>query len=88
MAVLPAWTADRILISVTLGGFATASSGCAGGSLGGRRLAASALFAALLAMNITWLLGSTGFLLGACLFPITLDPGGLIAMISQPAGSR
>lgn len=32
----------------------------------------AALLAALLAMNITWLMGFTSFLLGLCLFPITL----------------
>ncbi len=72
VAVLPAWTADRILISVTLGGFATAVLWLRWRVAGARHLVPSALFAALLAMNITWLLGFTGFLLGACLFPITL----------------
>ena len=57
------------------------SSGCASGSpdrdrrgIGppARHLPAAALLAALLAMNITWLLGFTSFTLGACLFPITL----------------
>ena len=73
VAVLPAWTADRILISVTLARVRVGrSSGYAGRVAGGRHLTAAALLAALLAMNITWLLGFTGFLLGACLFPITL----------------
>ncbi len=35
-------------------------------------LPASALLAALLAMNLTWLLGFTSFTMGACLFPLTL----------------
>ena len=31
-----------------------------------------ALLAVLLALNLTWLLGFYSFLLGACLYPITL----------------
>ena len=39
---------------------------------GGKGMPAAALLATLLAMNITWLLGFTSFLLGAALFPVTL----------------
>ncbi len=82
--VFPAWVADRIMTSVTLAGFAlsvfwlrlrVAGSRTGEGSESAavaRHLPAAALLAALLAMNITWLLGFTGFTLGACLFPITL----------------
>src|SRR5262249_56109534 len=46
--------------------------GCGVGGGGGRRYLPWVLVATLLAMNVTWLLGFTGFTLGACLFPITL----------------
>jgi hypothetical protein len=72
LAVLSPWVADRILISVTLAGFAVAIFWLRGRVAGKRHRPSAALLAALLAMNITWLLGFYGFLLGACLFPITL----------------
>ena len=88
VASVPSWVADRILISMTFVAFA-------GVIFWLRRTrrrvrqhrTGAALLAVLLAMNITWLFGFYGFLLGACLFPITLgywwphrdDPG--------PAGS-
>jgi hypothetical protein len=39
---------------------------------GGRGLGVAALLSALLGLNVAWLLGFTSFMLGACLFPITL----------------
>ena len=72
VAVLPPWAADRILISLTLAGFAIAIYWLHGRVTGARHRAGAALLAVLLAMNITWLFGFYGFLLGACLFPITL----------------
>ncbi len=71
-AILPAWAADRILISVTLAGFAVAIFWLRGRVAGARYRTGAALMAVLLAMNITWLFGFYGFMLGACLFPITL----------------
>jgi hypothetical protein len=79
MRVMPAWTADRVMTTVTLLGFAAAVYWLrlrVGDSGGSPRVAAShlhaALLASLLAMNITWLFGFTSFSLGICLFPITL----------------
>ncbi len=72
VAVVPAWVADRIMITLTLVGFAAALFWLRWRVAGGRGLTAAALLAALLAMNVTWLFGFTGFMLGACLFPITL----------------
>jgi hypothetical protein len=72
VAVLPAWVADRIMTSVTLVGFAAAVFWLRRRVAGRRHLPASACLAALLAMNITWLFGFTSFLLGACLFAVTL----------------
>ena len=72
VATLPAWSADRIMISITLISFAASILWLRHRVAGTRHVPAAALLAALLAMNITWLFGFTSFLLGACLFAITL----------------
>ena len=72
VAVLPAWAADRIMVSVTLLGFGASIVWLRWRVAGGRGLRVAALLAALLSINITWLFGFTSFVLGACLFPITL----------------
>ncbi len=76
--VVPAPMADRILTSLTLAGFAASIFWLRNRIARDRpdasrwdRLPAAAL-SALLAMNLTWLLGFTSFALGSCLFPITL----------------
>ena len=69
---LPAWVADRIMISATLVGLAVATLWLRWRVAGRRGIALAALFSALLAMNVTWLLGFSSFLLGSCLFPIGL----------------
>ena len=71
VATLPARMADRLMTTVTLVGFAIAVVWLR------RRVAGEssplvAVLAALLALNVAWLLGFSGFLLGACLFPVTL----------------
>ena len=68
----PAWVADRIMTSVTLVGFAAATLWLRWRVAGTSGMRVAALLAALLAMNLAWLLGFSSFLLGACLFPITL----------------
>ncbi len=77
--LIPAWSADRVITSVTLVGFAASvfwlrlrirDTGPAARTGIGHWPAA--LLVTLLAMNITWLFGFTSFMLGACLFPITL----------------
>lgn len=75
--VLPAQAADRVVTTLALAGFAAAvywlRHQVAGSGRASRMSsAAGALLAAILAMNVTWLLGFTSFTLGACLFPITL----------------
>ena len=72
VAWLPAWLADRIMTSVTLVGFAGAILWLRWRVAGGRGLYTTAILASILAMNMAWLFGFTSFMLGACLFPITL----------------
>ena len=68
----PAWIADRIMTTITLAGLATATLWLRWRVCGGKGLVLAALLSALLAMNMAWLLGFTSFLIGSCLFPITL----------------
>jgi hypothetical protein len=68
----PAWIADRIITSLTLVGLAAAVLWLRWRVAGGKGLVLAAFFSALLAMNMAWLLGFTSFLIGSCLFPITL----------------
>ncbi len=68
----PAWTADRIMTSATLAALAAATLWLRWRVAGARGLVPAALLSALLAMNLMWLLGFTSFLVGSCLFPITL----------------
>jgi len=72
VAAWPAWVADRIMTSVTLVGLAAATLWLRWRVAGGSGMHGAALLAALLAMNLAWLLGFSSFLLGACLFPLTL----------------
>jgi len=72
VAACPAWVADRIMTTVTLVGFAAATLWLRWRVAGVSGMRVAALLAALLAMNMAWLFGFSSFLLGACLFPITL----------------
>ncbi len=72
VALLPAWVADRIMTSLTLVCFAVATVWLRWRVAGTRGLAGAALMAAILAMNMAWLFGFASFMLGACLFSITL----------------
>ena len=72
VAWLPAWLADRIITSLTLVGFAVAILWLRWRVAGARSLHIAALLASILSMNMAWLFGFTSFMLGACLFPITL----------------
>jgi hypothetical protein len=69
---LPAWIADRSMTTATLVGLAAATLWLRWRVAGARGLVLAALFSALLSMNLAWLLGFTSFLMGCCLFPITL----------------
>jgi hypothetical protein len=72
MSWLPAWVAERVMMSMTLVGLAAATLWLRWRVSGERGLAATALLSTFLAMNIAWLLGFASFLLGSCLFPTTL----------------
>lgn len=72
ISALPAWIADRIMTSVTFVGFAAGVFWLRTQVAGSRGLGMPAVASALLALNFSWFLGFTSFMLGACLFPITL----------------
>ncbi len=72
LSVLPAGVADRAMMALTLVGFAGSVVWLRWRVAGGRGLAASALLAALLGMNLTWLFGFASFLLGSALYALTL----------------
>jgi hypothetical protein len=72
LKIVSPWVADRILMSATLVGFAASIVWLRWKVRGGQGMAGPCLLAALLSMNYLWLLGFTSFLLGSCLFPITL----------------
>lgn len=70
--LVPAQTADRIMVSLTLLGFAGALVWLRWRVRGAEGMVGGSILAAMLALNFPWLLGFYGFLLGCCLFPITL----------------
>ncbi len=72
LAVATPWVADRLMLAITLVGFAGSIAWLRWRVAGPRGLVWAAPMAVLLGLNVTWLLGFSGFLLGACLFPITL----------------
>lgn len=72
LTVLPPRAADRAMTTLTLVGLAAATLWLCGRVSGRPAGPAKAVVAALLGMNVTWLLGFGGFLLGAALFPLTL----------------
>ena len=65
-------TADRIMITMTLVGFAVALVWLRWKVRGGEAMPGTCLLIVSLAPNFLWLLGFTSFLLGCCLLPITL----------------
>lgn len=71
-AGVPPRAADRFLMAGTLAGFAAALLWLRGRVAGPEGLPTAALVCAMLAMNLPWLFGFTSFLIGACLFPLTL----------------
>jgi hypothetical protein len=71
-AILPARAADRAATTITLLALAAATAWLRQRVAGGRQVVATATLAAILGLNVAWLFGFTGFLLGAALFPITL----------------
>jgi hypothetical protein len=69
---LPAWAAERTATTLSLVALACATAWLRARVVGCRSAVATAAFAALIGLNVTWLLGFTSFLLGAALFPLTL----------------
>ena len=72
IAWLPPDLAGRAMTAITLVAFAASVSWLRWTVAGSKGLAPASVLAALLAMNVTWLLGFTSFLLGAALMPATL----------------
>jgi hypothetical protein len=65
-------TADRIMITMTLIGFAVALVWLRWKVRGEEAMPGTCLLIVILAPNFLWLLGFTSFLLGCCVLPITL----------------
>lgn len=72
VSLMPAWAAGPAVTTVTLVGFATSILWLRRRIAGPNGMPLAALLAVLLALNLPWLLGFTSFILGACLFPVTL----------------
>lgn len=72
LAVLPPRMADRAATTIPLVGLAVSAFWLRGRVAGRGGEVTGAMFCALVALNVAWLFGFTSFLLGACLFPITL----------------
>jgi hypothetical protein len=71
-AAMPPWAAERTATTLTLIALAAATAWLRVRVVGDRGAVTTAVFAALIGLNVTWLLGFTSFLLGASLFPLTL----------------
>ncbi len=67
----PRW-ADQIMTSLTLVSVAACIVWLRWRVAGWQGMPLASVLAVLLSLNVAWLLGFTSFLLGACLFPITL----------------
>lgn len=72
VSILPPRDADRVMMTATLLGFSAAIVWLRWRVAGWRGLPGAAALAAVLGLNVTWLFGFYSFLLGACLFPLTL----------------
>ena len=70
--MLPGRTADQLIMSMTSVGFASAVLWLRWQVKGWKGMAQAIPFIALLPINMIWLMGLYGFLLGACLYLITL----------------
>jgi len=71
-AVLPPSLVERAAATVTLVALAAATASLRVRVAGGRGPATSAALSGLVGLNVGWLFGFTGFLLGASLFAVTL----------------
>ncbi len=65
-------TADRLLTTAPLIGLAASTLWLRRAVAGHRGTSTSALFSAVVGLNVAWLFGFTSFLLGGCVFALTL----------------
>jgi hypothetical protein len=72
MQVVSPWVADRLMTTATSLGFAATLVWLRWTTRGGQGLLGICLLASLLSLNFLWIMGFHGFLLGCCLFSITL----------------
>lgn len=72
LAALDPRSADRMATTLPLIGLAASAFWLRRRVAGRGGEAGAAMFCALVSLNVAWLFGFTSFLLGACLFPITL----------------
>ena len=72
VSLMPAWAAGSAITTLTLVGFAASIVWLRLRVAGPSGLPVASTLAVLLSLNFPWLLGFTSFMLGACLFPITL----------------
>jgi hypothetical protein len=72
LSILPPRWAEKAMMSLTLVGFAASILWLRWEVRGRSGLAWAIPLAVLLALNVTWLFGFTSFLLGSCLYAITL----------------
>lgn len=72
VSLMPAWAAGPAITTLTLVGFAASIVWLRVRVTGPSGLSLASVLAVLLSLNFPWLLGFTSFMLGACLFPITL----------------
>jgi hypothetical protein len=72
VSLLPPWAAGSAITTLTLVGFAASIVWLRAHVTGASGLSLASVLAVLLSLNFPWLLGFTSFMLGACLFPITL----------------
>jgi hypothetical protein len=72
VSLMPAWAAGPFITTLTLLGFAVSIIWLRVRIAGLSGLPVASILAVLLSLNFPWLLGFTSFMLGACLFPITL----------------
>ena len=72
VSLMPAWAAGPAITTLTLVGFAASIVWLRARVTGPSGLSLASVLAVLLSLNFPWLQGYTSFMLGACLFPITL----------------
>jgi hypothetical protein len=72
VSLMPAWAAGPAITTLTLVGFAASIVWLRMRVTGPSGLSLASVLAVLLSLNFSWLLGFSSFMLGACLFPITL----------------